>query len=131
MVTEWGKEDKPFGGAGQVEYAEHSAFTRAKKVVEVAPCPVVDGSRWKIGAQAAIGTALTLEKNKAYQLTVTKDSYIVLWDIVSGITTPVPGPGDFFLAANQPIVIQTHELQTLESTLVSGGPGIIQAVEVK
>jgi hypothetical protein len=137
MVQEWG--DKPFSSQGQVEYAEHSAYSKAKKVVEVAPAlvPVESGvgankiTRSQIGVQAAIGVALTLDRDKAYRVIATSPAYLVMWnDDASGATPPVAAAGDFLLPANMPMVISSKIFNKLESAVV-GAAGLIQAVEVR
>jgi hypothetical protein len=136
MVQEWNEGD--FGGKGQVEYAEHSSKSGAKKVVALSPdVPAVeDGvgankiARWKKGEEGATGAPLVLEPKKAYRVISSVACYLVLWnDDGSGATPPVAGVGDFYLPANTPTVIATKSMNTLESTAVAGA-GLIQAVEV-
>lgn len=135
MVIEWDKQNQPFGGTGQIEYAEHSAHTKAKKTVEVSPTPVSDdsedGHRWKAGEQVSIGDGISIAPNKAYRVVCDQPTYIVLWDSKSGIITPVPDAGDFLLPANTPIVIQSQHYDSMETAPAIEASGIIQAVEVK
>ena len=126
--------DKTFGGTGQIEYAEHSRKSGAKKVVagithfpyQPATTPVDSRTINPIqGTVAGASASLTLLRNKAYRVVSSTACY---FRMSVGAGTAVVG--DVYLPANTPINLSTSVFDTLSFIQVSAG-GIIQAVEVE
>ena len=121
-----------FGGAGQTEYAEHSRFARAKKVIS-GPLYLAENASDATKSITPISSALTntsasltLLKNKAYRIIVSVDAY---FRMSVGADTAVAN--DVYLPANQPIIMTTERWDTFSAIRVSGTSGVMQAVEVK
>jgi len=119
--------EKDFVGFDNPEMAEHSASSKAKKVIDGPLISAIhaDGDRSISPIHAATGTELVLERNKAYRLISSVAVYFR-----QTVATGVAVVGDIYLPANTPIVISTKNFGFVPNIAVSTA-GIIQALEVK
>ena len=124
MVTEG--DPSPFLG-GEVDTAEHSRNSRAKKVV--------DGPLWvpkhatleqTVSPLDLSGGSATLERNKAYRVIAT----VPFWMRQSNGTSAAV-VGDIFVPANTPVVISTRYFNTVSVLAQAAAFGVCQAVEVQ
>ncbi len=111
------------------EYAEHSAYSKSKKVIDGPVIFEANGAVTISPIQGTVGVAsasIALLPDKAYRVVASTDTYFRL---SKGGSTAVAG--DIYLPANTPIVIATRRdwdsLDFIQVTMA----GIIQAVEVK
>lgn len=123
-------EFKDVGGAGEVDYAEHSKFAKAKKVIAGPTHFVAHTTELRTaspiqGNVTGSSASITLVRGKAYRVISSTACYIRLSE---GANTAVVG--DIYLPANESIVIKAEPWDTLSFIQVSAG-GIIQAAEIK
>ena len=114
---------------GQVEFVEHSKLTRAKKVVETFPAPIVDSAistKTIPPIEAAGGTGfLLLERDRAYRIISNGD---IRFNLSSG--APVAASAtDIYVPKDVPFVIRTREFNHFNYDRTGGM--FVQAVEVK
>ena len=111
----------------EIEYAEHSRFTGAKKTVETFPYIQADPTNPETLApieSAAASGALALKRDKAYR--VVSDGSI-RFRMSIGASAAVAT--DIYLPANIPVIIATKNYDTL--SFIRTGGTFIQAVEVR
>lgn len=123
------REFQEFGSHGEVDYAEHSHASQAKKIVSVEPkYASAAGGLTTIaplqGVVAGASASLSLTKGKSYRIIASTATYFRL---SVGASTAVVG--DIYLPADTPMLIKADPWDTLSFIQVASG-GIIQAVEV-
>jgi hypothetical protein len=131
MVTEM---EQTVGGAGGVEYAEHSRKSGAKKVIAgihhfpyqpgatPADSRTIDPINGVVGGASA---SITLLRGKGYRLVSSVACY---FRMSVGASTAVVG--DILLPAFTPINVSSKTFDTVSFIQLSAG-GVIQAVEVE
>lgn len=106
---------------GQVEYEEHSRFSKAKKVIDGSLFFVADGARTAI-PQNLKTTPLT-GANKSFRVISDVDFYFNLSQGAAVAATTA----DIYVPAKTPITIATRNFDYINVS----GTGFIQASEVK
>jgi hypothetical protein len=135
MVQEWTPETKPFS-QGEVDYAEHSAFAKAKKVID-GPLNIPQHES-VAGRQAAaihkamagaitVGSADGLKQGKAYRMI----SNIAFHFVQAAEEFAGPATvSDTYVPANTPVVIQMIQYDRVYA-IPNSGSGFLQLVEVR
>lgn len=116
---------------GEVDYAEHSQFSRAKKVIDgpiVAAKDATDARTKDPIHEASFSgaTSLALEFKKAYRVV---SDIAFFYRLTRGGGTAVAG--DIYVPADTPIVIATGEDYDSLDVIPASGSGFIQATEVR
>jgi hypothetical protein len=134
MVQEWNSETKPFS-QGEVDYAEHSAFSKAKKVID-GPLNIPQHATLERQAAAihkTLGGAISvlpadgLAQGKAYRMI----SNIAFHYVQASASFAGPATtSDTYVPANTPVVIQTGQYDRIYA-IPSSGSGFLQLVEVR
>lgn len=111
-----------------IDFREHTANSRAKRVIEVAPCfPKVAGrNKAPVTKTVAGADGFDLELNKAYRLV----SSIAIHFLLADVTGVVPTTSDIYLPANQPVIIRSDENWKRLEVIPNAGSGLVQITEV-